>query len=290
MTAWKTKILIVALIFMVCFGIQGCGTNKQTNETLNFSIINGKTLYFQDQKDIAPLRDSLEKLLANETRPIYDDTARGELMGYEAYDPHATSVMAGYSCGLFDATGDGVPELLVHPMGYFGSSGTATYFIYDIATGDKLGSIDGGNGELWCVYYNTETDELCTVGRYWLRFGWPSRTRFISTLEYDKQNNQCYERVYLSTKHDVEHETEGDNIYEIYPNTDYYVYGDKVSIDDYYDELDCFTASVIPLLETQLQMIPWNSVCEDNDDRFVRAEKMADALVSSSQKFVTPRK
>ena len=287
----RNMICMVILTALVLLSCGGCAKNTATGK---LSVVNGKTFYFLDDKDKQALREPLIRLLSNETREIYADTPRGELIGREPYDPDAPTVPAGYACGLYDVTGDGMPELLVHPNGYTGSSGTATYFVYDVFSGEELGSIDGGNDELWCVYYFMETDELRSVGTYWRRGGWSERYRVTSFLTYDKAGNTCGEEYYLYAHFVIESNmftpsedsSDAQEWSEHYPYARYSVRGENSTLDDYYGEIDWFNANCVRIPETTLQMIDWDTVCSDDDDRFVRAERMADALLSSTQEFI----
>ncbi len=294
------RIIAMMICLLMLFGISGCENQNGENtcdQVSDFCVINGKKMYFLDDGEKAKLREPLIKLLSNETREIYADSPMGEIIGYEAYDPDLPTIPEGYACGLYDVSGDGIPELLVHPRGYFGSSGTVTYFVYDIFTGEAIGSIDGGNGESWCVYYITETDELRSVGSYWRRGGWSERYRVMTFLRYE-DDHICGEELYLYSHLSIDGETieTGDvnedgvpigKWVESYPYSRYSVYGEDAYLDDYYAEIDWFHKNGIRIPETELQMINWWNATRA-DDRFVRAEQMADALLTTTQKFIVP--
>lgn len=195
---------------------------------------------------------------------------------------------------------DGVPELLVHPFGYFGSSGTATYFVYNIYSGQKLGEIDGGNGQSWCLYYNTEYDSVDLIGQYWLRGGWAWRDRYITEVYYDESIMECFEAQQFRTSHeitgeqtDIVDEDPDDMFYtatwvESYPSTTYYVNRQEVYLDDYYAEYNHFIKTCIRIPETELILISWDNVSDDEDDYATKGAKMAEALVTSEQEFILP--
>ena len=286
------KICLLVWLLAVCVGCTKAPTETPSAGT-DYTRVNGKTFYFLAEEELEALREPLERLLSNENCTIYADTPRGEIIGYRPHDPDMPSIPEGYRCGLYDATGDGIPELLVHPNGYYGSSGTATYFVYDIVTGEEIGSMDGGNSESWCVYYVTESDELVSVGSYWRRGGWSDRYRVMTLLRYDSEEKDCYEELYLYAHLGIGHAVpdEGAPVEEWgeeYPYASYSVRGKDVYLDEYYAELDWFTSHCVRLPETELCLIDWDEVCEDEDDRFIRAQKMAEALLSSHQKFVVP--
>ena len=291
----KNTIRIIAIIalFTLCIGALGCANNeKKSREYADFCRIGGRNFYFLSDREKESLREPLIALLSNETKEIYADTARGEIIGFEPYDPNAPTIPEGYRCGLYDVSGDGIPELLVHPRGFYGSSGTVTYFVYDVFTGKKIGEMDGANAELWCVYYFLESDELHSVGTYWRRGGWQERYRVMTVLEYDPISQTCHETyglyAHLGIDKYFDREPPEGEIDEFYPYAYYSVEGENAYLDEYYDALDRFHATTVRIPETKLQMISWSDVSEENDDRFARAEKMADALLTSSQKFILP--
>ena len=276
----KAFLRITAALLLVCLfaGLVSCGGGEGS-----CCIINGKTISFVSDREIRKLRKPLSKLLSNMEFFVTDGD---DILGFEAPDPSSPSIPNCYRCGLFDVTGDGLPELLVHPFGYHGSSGTATYFVYDIPSGRELGSIEGGNAESWCVFYDTSDDSLFAVGSYWLRGGWESRRRCISLLEYDEDSGKCYERPYFCTMHAIDKEWFGEDSWdEVYPITKYDLYGKEVSLDEYYDEYDRFATECIRIKETELVMIDWDDVCSDEDGNATRGKKMAEALLTSGQRF-----
>lgn len=247
------KIISLLLACTALLTLLGC---KKSDD---HCIINGETLYFVTEEEKSEWKD-----------PV------AELIGKEA------DISEGYGCGLFDVTGDGTPELLAHPRGYYGSSGTVTYFIYDISDGRYIGEINSGNDGSLCVYYNTQTESTSLVGQYWLRYGWDQRERFLSMIEYDPSTSEYTETVCLRTFHEISMSQSG----EVYPSTEYYVHGQKVTLDEYYSEYTKFEMNFVRIPETELCFVRWDDITDEEDDDFVKAEKMAEALVSSAQKFL----
>ena len=287
----RVKALVAAIFFVFHMECSDC-VRVQENvmaENKEFCRINGKTIYFLTDDEKEKLREPLVNLLSNETCVLYADTVKGEIIGYEPYDPSLPTVPEGYGCGLYDVTDDGIPELLVHPKGYYGSSGAVTYFVYDILTGRELGSIDGGNAESWCVYYFKDTGELRSVGSYWRRGGWSKRYRVMTFLCYDDQYDICFEEIFLYALLSMDSEKNSDAKWlgnDSYAR--YFVYGEDASLDDYYWEWDWCHVNGLRIPETERQIIKWGDIDSDDDDRFVRSERMVDALLSSAQKFIVP--
>lgn len=304
------KLLVNLLSFIILSAILllsiGCSSKNENttenNQNVESSdadyIINGRKFYFVDDETKKEWKEPLAKLLSNVLVPYGE---HGDILGYEAtIDSKAPVIPQCYECGLLDITMDGVPELLVHPSGYFGSSGTATYFVYNIYSGQKLGEIDGGNGQSWCFFYNTEYDDLDLVGQYWLRGGWEWRDRYITEVFYDESVMECFEVQRFHTSHeitgeqrDIVDEDPDDGVYtatwiESYPSTTYYVNRQEVYLDDYYAEYNQFIMTRIRIPETELILYSWDDVSDDEDDYATKGTKMAEALISSEQEFIKP--
>ena len=281
-------VLLTGILLLGC--LVGCSEQQEREADC---IVGDMRICFVDEKDKRAWKEPLAKLLANEL-VLNED---GEKDAYQAPDPHAPAIPQCYACGLLDVTMDGVPELLVYPRGYAGSSGTATYFVYDIYSGQKLGEISGGNDQSLCVYYDMATGGLRLVGQYWLRGGWSWRGRYITRVEYEASIMECYEIGYLHTEHEIAanysdvSDEDGYGIAigeEYYPDTTYYLYRKRVTLDEYYAEHANFTGTYIRIPQTEMVVFFWSDVAEDDDSNLERGEKMAEALISSSQQFILP--
>jgi hypothetical protein len=273
-------------VLIFCCACSGCTKKQEDSKKADCYVINGKTIYFLSNEEKELLREPLIRLLANETYAVYnEESVKGELLGYEIPDPSYPTIPEIYRCGLYDVTGDGLPELLVHPRGYSGSSGAMTYFVYDIMTGNALGEIDSGDRESWCLYYDIQTEALRTIGSYWRRCGWSEQTYRMAILKYCADDEICMTESYLAIDFQIDRPLSSDGVFEeLYPNTYYERYGFRVDLNTYYGELEEFYRNDIRISGTELQMT--NRINEK--DRFVRAEQMADCLLGSSQKFVLP--
>ncbi len=293
------RVLAAGLLVSSCLAFGGCRGEPETTAPVGCTadlIVNGNPVLFVEESQKQTWEEPLAKLLANVEVPYGE---KGEILGEEPIDPDSPSVPMNYCCGLLDVNLDGVPELLVHPFGYFGSSGCATYYAYDIHTGQKIGEIDDGCGEdTWCVYYDIQEERFRLVGQYWLRGGWSARDRYLSFLTYYAELGEYGNDIYLHTFHHIDANQEiledpdpTDSYYvatweEIYSNTSYFVDGEMVYLDDYYDAYDRFVADHIRIPETTLQLIRWDDVSEDEDSYEEKAKKMAKALISTDQKFL----
>ncbi len=294
------RILLVVLTIGIIISIGGCASLPRKADGgdpngIPDCIVNGKEIYFIDDEAKIEWTEPLAKLLAN-VLVAYGE--HGEIMGYEAaVDSDAPAIPEFYECGLMDFTGDGIPELLVNPIGYFGSSGVITYFAYDIYSGERIGFIDGGFNQSWCLYYYLEDDSIATIGQYWLRGGWSWRGKYLTKISFNTDVMEYCEEIMLRSAHDVD-AVQVEDIYdeeigeyieaweEIYPDTKYFCGIDEVSIDTYFAEYDHFARNYFRIPETEIVFFCWEDVSSKNDGYIVRGEKMAKALVTSEQEFI----
>lgn len=292
------RALAVGLLLSSCLTCAACSKDPVTDSGSPRAdlIVDGTPVLYVDEAQKQTWEEPIARLLANVEIPYGEG---GEILGVAPLDPDSPSVPRNYRCGLLDIDLDGTPELLVHPDGYFGSSGCATYFAYDIHTGRRVGVIDDGGGtDTWCLYYSTEEKCFRLVGQYWLRGGWAARSRYLSFLEYDVESGEYQNSVYLHTFHaiDLERDESGDPdptddvdvivVDEIYSDMAYTINGESSYLDEYYHAYDQFVASHIRIPETALQLIGWDDVSEDEDSYEEKAKKMAKALVSTNQAFL----
>ena len=258
----------------------------------SFCLIYGRKISFVERSEVVKLEEAIAKLLANEYHLI------GEKSGARAYstcpDPDSPSVPGSYSCALMDMTGDGVAELLLHPEGFFGSSGTATYFIYDVYSGEYIGSIDDGIGNPWCSYYNVENDSYYFMAQYYLRGGWSYTGTRLSVLCFNEERGEYEGRSLVSSSHCISMETETDEAgevvgsYEAYNANTYHANKYDDTLGGYIWELYDFERNFIRIPETELLLIEWGDVCDGETDLKERAALMAHALVNSTQKIIKP--
>ena len=296
------KLTISFLTIALLFTNIGCEAKNDEHSTDRESCVIGeKEFFFIDDATKQEWKEPIAKLLSNELVPYGE---RGDILGYKpTLDPKLPAVPQNYRCGLLDLTNDGIPELLVQPFGSFGSSGIAEYFAYNIYSGQKIGELEDGMGDSWCFYYNTEFDYLELCGEYWHRSGvfWLGYYMYESIYDEQYMQSSTYQRLHagyeLQTMGDPE---DGDYIkptknafYDasdvgICKEIDYYINTKSVSEDEYFSECEKKSSVLIKIPETALVLIDWDDVSDDGDDCLQKAEKMAEALVNTKQKFIIP--
>ncbi len=243
------------------------------------TLVNGHRINFVPEETkqtwVASIAEMLETSL--------EANAAWEQEGGYPY-PSDSDIPSSIYCCLFDVNLDGVAELLLFPRGYSGSSGSATYFVFDIETHAQVGEIYGGFDGEWCVYYSTRMERPDPIGQYWWRFGWDRRSRYVATIVQNPETQQYENAQYLKVSLAVEEllEDGGD------PTAYYYIRHEQVSMDAYYNAYDAFLTDYVRIPETALVLFRWNEVSEETDSIEEKARKMAQALTSSGQEFILP--
>ena len=276
----------LALLFAVFIGAlsTSCGRNTDGTAGGGGLVDPDKEAYKAVCKDINFIPpeakkewiEPLTRLLTNVKRLWEIDP--NEEDGGEEY------VVYGYYVGLLDIDMNGTPELLVDVGG--GSSGNAYYYVYDILTGEHIGSLHGAaNDNSWCFYVNSESREYELVGQYQLRIGWSGRERFVEKAWMEEGG--VVERLYLLISHDISLASpEEDSYEEKYDSCRFYINGEEATLDEYYSEYDNFSENLIRIKETELCLFTWGEVSDEGDSQGERAAKMATALTSSPQRFL----
>ena len=305
-------ILLILALFLPC---TSCGkdnegtpeeiateSSTEAQETEKIKYIY-KTKYvdieFATDEQKREWRSALVSLLNNEKTPIYE---KGEgLVGYTCLYPERPCIEPGYQLALFDINTDGTPELLVNVGG--GTAGNAFYYVYDIVSGEEIGTLEGGHSNSWCIYFNQTTGNYEAIGQFEWRSGWMGKIRFVNKATIT--NTMAWNDAYLhetslmcayydidAAKVELTAEEIEEGIHasweEIYPGVRFWVNGDSASIETYFNAQDEFVENYIRITETGIQLVDWDDVTTDEDNVAIKAEKMAEALITTNQKFIVP--
>ena len=142
-TLWVTGLALC--IGIVLEALTGCGTQTEhpgpatEGETVTQDP-SATSRRARLESEYGPYAVRLIGLLENEERPYYEEEAYA---GARAPDPDKPSIPEALHFALADLTLDGQDELLVAMAGYSGSSMNATYAVYDVMTGERLGELVG---------------------------------------------------------------------------------------------------------------------------------------------------
>lgn len=256
----------------ICLSLISCAGNQR-----EYTYICGKKISFYTEKEMEKWREPIENLIANTEYPIYSDDVKGELLGYTSENPDAPSIAYGNSYALYDVNLDGVPELLVNMGG--GSAGNFPYAVYDIYTGENVCGIDGGGDGSICAYYFSETAEVKNVNVYSCRSGWSGKQYFTSVF----LPGTYEETMYLYGAYSMCHDSEGNIVLE---NASFEVCGKMCDPESYFFEEEDFQKNCIRIKETEIITVYRWDASDDEDTWAVKGEKIANALLSSGQKFI----
>lgn len=287
------KLICLFLAAIQLFGFVGCVKDEYTVDDektgevsdeapeRDYCRIDGKDLYFLDSETLESLREPLIKLLANRKEEYHEE---GQDVQYLPPDPNSPSVECCYSVGLFDFTGDGIPELLAEPRGFSGSSGSTQYNIYDIKTGELLREFSTGWGSI-CDYFDTSRRAVAIVESSGTQMGHFEQHRYLYVEIYDSSKQKFVADINVYAEYVLADFLVTDD------NTAYYFVDNKpADWFEYYNVIDSFYMDYVRIPETELQMFSVWDIDREYPDRFVRAEKLADLLLSSGQKFIIPNK
>ena len=282
----RVIILVIAMIlsFAACAPIEDKTAEKETT----IYIIEYDELYVADS-DKAEWYDHIVKLISNQEQAY--GTPEDGLLGYKAPRPDEPSIAYGYRMGLLDINVDGVPELLLDLGG--GSAGNSYYYIYDIISGAKIGALNGGGTDAWCMYYNTESATFVPIGRYSWRIGEYGDIYFTDTVTFSEERGEYIGKGMLSLEYEYEQiikKDEDGNIVGVemkIADAYFSVDGSRCSSDDYYLAYRAFWLTHVIIPDTGLKLFAWSDVSDYSDGDEMKAEKMANMLLyGSGQKFL----
>ena len=272
----------ILLCCFALFGLFGCGKAEETN----YCRVNGATVNFMSASEREKLREPLEKLIleALSARPAVDE-AYDEVVLFDSDSP---TVIPGISYGLFDVNLDGIPELLVEPYGYSGSSGNTVYAFFDIYSGKNVGVIQSGQDD-WCVYLDTSDNSLVILGEYVTRSGWSEQSFYLDALEFDEDKNTCYNRSILFSYHYCINRSFDGKELEKWSST-YYIDGQNVGAEEYLFSYSATRQNYIRIPETELKIIFDDHYYDSDISVEEHTEFIVDALLSTGQAFVEQEK
>ena len=254
------KILLLLLCGILIFNAVSCNRNDAPEETDGTEGITAAKYTFISREEKSAWKTKLSAVLS-----------KTEIHEYEPGIPGS------FAIGLMDINFDNSPEVFAAHAG--GSMGNVFIEIYDLDSGEQLISYnaahweDSGNIYL-CVADKNGEYVVLSEGALRNDIGW---MKLIDLLP----KNIDSQAVYLMTEslfaealsNEAEHYEYKGNIV------------DKSQYDEYYR---IFLDEYNKIESTQIQLIKWSSIEAENRNELV--EKMADALINTSQDFIDNRK
>ena len=176
-----------------------------------------------------------------------------------------------FAVGLMDINFDNVPEVFAASAG--GSMGNVGIDIYDLYTGEEVDHYsaahwkDGDNIYL-CVVDKNGEKSILTEGSYRdPELGW---VKLFSLLSYESSTGVSFTSLFAES---------------VAQEVGYYkCNGITVSKEEYDAQFEQFLKEYQTINSTQIQLVKWEQF--DAESREELNEKMADALIGSTQEFV----
>ncbi|MBE6698886.1 MAG: hypothetical protein E7584_01390 [Ruminococcaceae bacterium] len=176
-----------------------------------------------------------------------------------------------YAVGLMDINFDNVPEVLAASAG--GSMGNVFIEIYDLYTGKEIDFYNAAHWQEWdniylCVVNKNGEKSILTEGSYRNpELGW---IKHFSLLSYESNNGVSFTPLFSES---------------VAQEVGYYkCNGQTVTKEEYDTQFQQFLKNYQTISQTQIQLIKWKQF--DAASREELNEKIADALIGSTQEFV----
>jgi len=253
------KILLLLLCGILIFNVASCNRNDDPEETDGTEGITASKYTFISYEEKCTWKSKLTAVLSK--IEIHDEPG----------------IPGSFAIGLMDINFDNSPEVFAAHAG--GSMGNVFIEIYDLDSGEQLISYDAAHWEdseniYLCVADKNGEYVVLSEGALRNDIGW---MKLIDLLP----KNIDSQAVYLMTEslfaealsNEAEHYEYKGNIV------------DKSQYDEYYR---IFLDEYNKIESTQIQLIKWSSIEAENRNELV--EKMADALINTSQDFIDNRK
>lgn len=248
------KILTILLCGVMLLCAVSCKKSETDNQDKNGKTEDGKIQqpFFISQQEKNTWKDDLTKILST-----------------------VNEKPGNYAAGLMDINFDNLPEVFVAYPG--GSLGNIFIEIYDLESGEMLVYYDAaqystGSDVYLCIFEHNE--EYVIIAKGTMRsfdFGWIQSTSLVSKNIDLEEFYLETERLFAKSVYDEE-------------GLFYDVNGKQVDKNQYDDYCQKFLNEYNEIGETRMQLIRWSEV--NDGDQLNIAEKMADALINSEQKFI----
>ena len=180
-------------------------------------------------------------------------------------------MLGSFAVGLMDINFDNVPEVFAASAG--GSMGNVGIDIYDLYTGEEVDHYSAAHWKDWdniylCVADKNGEKSILTEGSYRdPELGW---VKLFSLLSYESSAGVSFTSLFAES---------------VSQEVGYYkCSGKMVSKEEYDTQFQQFLKDYQTISQTQIQLIKWEQF--DASSREELNEKMADALIGSTQEFV----
>ena len=250
------KILLLLLCGILIFNAASCNRNDDPEETDGTEGITASKYTFISNEEKSTWRSNLTAILSK--------------IEIHEFEP---GIPGSFAIGLMDINFDNSPEVLAAHAG--GSMGNIFIEIYDLDSGEQLISYNAARWEsseniYLCVADKNGEYVVLSEGALRNDIGW---MKLITVLpkSIDSQSR------YLMTENLFTESVSNEVVY--------YEHNGKIIEKSQYDEYyQTFLDEYKKIESTQIQLIKWSSIESENRNELV--EKMADALINTSQDFI----
>lgn len=252
-------------------------TEKEFNEAVNAVFDVSRSLSLDDhaasyeviKQQISDWQKDDTTFLSQEVKNSWRSDLVAILSEIEVWDVE-NGIPGTYAVGLMDLNFDNIPEVLVAWPG--GSMGNIFIEIYDLSTHGKLIRYNGANDDHLGIrlYVSKVGSSYVTLSTGYLRYPDIGSTWLLDQIPDTLES----ENGYLPSE----------NLFAKAGYQDYFIGGQSVTEETYQEEYQKFLKNHTEISGTQIQMIRWANL--DLSDKEGLRERMADALIQSSQKFI----
>ena len=272
------RLAAILLITVLLFSATSCGFVSDKLDKL----------YTPDENAESTVADpSLHRFISQDERNGWRDNLISVLSQCDIYDSDL-GILGSFAAGLMDLDFDNTPEVILAYAG--GSMGNVSLEIYDLNTGAKLDYYnashwDGGDNIYLCVAKTNESYVVLSQGS--IRIIGADFMYSMGIIKADRDSNENYLQV--------------KNLFATWNENEekfYSLGGENVNKTDYDKYLEQFSIDYKTIDETQIQLIKWSTLGKlewkdfgykegvDPESKTALAEKMANALINSSQEFI----
>ena len=209
-------------------------------------------------------------LLTEEQKQFWKPYLLNILPSIEIWDSEKY-IPGSFAIGVMDINFDNVPEVFAASPG--GSMGNVVIDIYDLYTGEEIDHYNAAHWKDWdniylCVVDKSGEKSILTEGSYRdPELGW---VKLFSLLSYESSTGVSFTSLFAES---------------VAQEVGYYkCNGKMVSKEEYDAKFQQFLKEYQTISQTQIQLIKWEQF--DAESREELNEKMADALIGSTQEFV----
>lgn len=281
------KALILSLATVLILSLSACsaptdGTEPPDNTEYRIEYID---LDFVTDADKEAWRQPLIALLSKLHVGFYTVELDPDA---EAPEDRYEMRVGGSYIALMDLNSDGIPEVLE------GYSGRVPYYVaYDLMSGETIGDLSASG---WCCYFNTDSGVFEAYSTSFSQMGVSASSVQLLKAEYsaDASIGDTVKDLTLFSFSEIMDQnvtiTLDDGRQISGYSTVYEVNGNKSDMFGYYSAMTEFLTTHVLIPGTRISPIVWDDVSSDEEAQEIRAKKMADALLSSDQKFIASEK